>query len=404
MRISIFIFIYLLFINTSIAENQYPIVLIHGFMGWGTEEMSGYKYWGGKHDFQEYLESFGHEVYTVSIGPISSNWDRAIEAYYQIKGGQVDYGKRHSDHYKIIQKPKNKNWDGLYPKWDSDNPIHIIGHSMGGQTARMLQFLLENQIYSDSSNLFIEESDLLRNKKLKWIRSITTISTPHNGTTLSNIVTTTLPFMEELMGLASIIDNRVYSFDLEQWGFSRRSNEPLNKYIERLRNHPAWKTKNFCAWDVSIDGAMQLNTYLKANNDIYYFSYATGNTSKDQKTGYHKPNTGMSIALRPNAYLMGKSTQCWLKGDCTDSTWYENDGIVNTISQLGPISGEMEGDKMITYMNKDDLATGVWLYMGKYTMDHKAFMGHGNYSDETINIVRKVFNEHSKRLKYLPEF
>jgi len=373
-------------------------------MGWGTEEMSGYKYWGGKHDFQEYLESFGHEVYTVSIGPISSNWDRAIEAYYQIKGGQVDYGKRHSDHYKIIQKPKNKNWDGLYPKWDSDNPIHIIGHSMGGQTARMLQFLLENQIYSDSSNLFIEESDLLRNKKLKWIRSITTISTPHNGTTLSNIVTTTLPFMEELMGLASIIDNRVYSFDLEQWGFSRRSNEPLNKYIERLRNHPAWKTKNFCAWDVSIDGAMQLNTYLKANNDIYYFSYATGNTSKDQKTGFHKPNTGMSIALRPNAYLMGKSTQCWLKGDCTDSTWYENDGIVNTISQLGPISGEMEGDKMITYMNKDDLATGVWLYMGKYTMDHKAFMGHGNYSDETINIVRKVFNEHSKRLKYLPAF
>ncbi len=404
MRISIFIFIYLLFINTSIAENQYPIVLIHGFMGWGTEEMSGYKYWGGKHDFQEYLESFGHEVYTVSIGPISSNWDRAIEAYYQIKGGQVDYGKRHSDHYKIIQKPKNKNWDGLYPKWDSDNPIHIIGHSMGGQTARMLQFLLENQIYSDSSNLFIEESDLLRNKKLKWIRSITTISTPHNGTTLSNIVTTTLPFMEELMGLASIIDNRVYSFDLEQWGFSRRSNEPLNKYIERLRNHPAWETKNFCAWDVSIDGAMQLNTYLKANNDIYYFSYATGNTSKDQKTGFHKPNTGMSIALRPNAYLMGKSTQCWLKGDCTDSTWYENDGIVNTISQLGPISGEMEGDKMITYMNKDDLATGVWLYMGKYTMDHKAFMGHGNYSDETINIVRKVFNEHSKRLKYLPAF
>jgi len=404
MRISIFIFIYLLFINTSIAENQYPIVLIHGFMGWGTEEMSGYKYWGGKHDFQEYLESFGHEVYTVSIGPISSNWDRAIETYYQIKGGQVDYGKRHSDHYKIIQKPKNKNWDGLYPKWDSDNPIHIIGHSMGGQTARMLQFLLENKIYSDSSNLFIEESDLLRNKKLKWIRSITTISTPHNGTTLSNIVTTTLPFMEELMGLASIIDNRVYSFDLEQWGFSRRSNEPLNKYIERLRNHPAWKTKNFCAWDVSIDGAMQLNTYLKANNDIYYFSYATGNTSKDQKNGYHKPNAGMSIALRPNAYLMGKSTQCWLKGDCTDSTWYENDGIVNTISQLGPISGEMEADKIITYMNKDDLATGVWLYMGKYTMDHKAFMGHGNYSDETINIVRKVFNEHSKRLKYLPAF
>ena len=107
-------------------------------------------------DFQEYLESFGHEVYTVAIGPISSNWDRAIETYYQIKGGQVDYGKKHSNHYKIIQKPKNKNWDGLYPQWNSDNPIHIIGHSLGGQTARMLQFLLENQIYADSTNFYFE--------------------------------------------------------------------------------------------------------------------------------------------------------------------------------------------------------------------------------------------------------
>ena len=42
-------------------------------------------------------------------------------------------------------------------------------------------------------------------------------------------------------------------------------------YFDRLKNHPAWETKNFCAWDVSIDGARELNTYLKANNDIYYF-------------------------------------------------------------------------------------------------------------------------------------
>ena len=404
MRIGIFVFLHILFIDTSIAQNQYPIILIHGFMGWGTEEMSGYKYWGGENDFQEYLESFGHEVYTVSIGPISSNWDRAIETYYQIKGGQVDYGKKHSNHYKIIQKPKNKNWDGLYPQWNSDNPIHIIGHSLGGQTARMLQFLLENQIYADSTNFYFEESDLLAHKKLKWIRSITTISTPHNGTTLSNIVTRTLPFMEELMGLAAMIDNRVYSFDLEQWGFNRRTNESWKKYIERLRYHPAWKTKNFCAWDVSLEGARQLNTYLKANEDIYYFSFATGNTSKDKNSSNHKPNPNMSIALRPNAYIIGKSTQCWSASDCTDSTWYENDGIVNTISQLGPNSGESSSDKIITYNNKDDLVTGAWLYMGKYTMDHKAFMGHGNYSEEIIKIVYEVFNEHSKRLKSLPIF
>ena len=402
MRMGIFILIYISTNTFIFSQNQYPIVLIHGFMGWGTDEMGGYKYWGGEHDFEEYLESIGNEVYTVSIGPISSNWDRAIEAYYQIKGGQVDYGKNHSNKYKIIQKPKNKNWDGLYPKWDSNNPIHIIGHSLGGQTARMLQFLLENQIYADSSNMTFEKSELLGKKRLKWIRSITTISTPHNGTTLSNIVTSTLPFMEELMGIAAIIDNRVYSFDLEQWGFNRMKNEPWKTYFDRLKNHPAWETKNFCAWDVSIDGARELNTYLKASNDIYYFSYATSNTMIDNNKSYHKPNNSMSIILRPNAYMMGKTTQCWSEGDCTDSSWYENDGIVNTISQIGPITGKNGAETIIKYNNQNDLATGVWNYMGTYTMDHKAFMGHGNYSKEIIEIVYKILDDHSKRLKALP--
>jgi triacylglycerol esterase/lipase EstA (alpha/beta hydrolase family) len=67
MRISIFIIINILSFSNLVGQNQYPIVLIHGFMGWGTEEMAGYKYWGGKHDFEEYLESLGYEVYTVSI-------------------------------------------------------------------------------------------------------------------------------------------------------------------------------------------------------------------------------------------------------------------------------------------------------------------------------------------------
>ena len=40
--------------------------------------------------------------------------------------------------------------------------------------------------------------------------------------------------------------------------------------------------------------------------------------------------------------------------------------------------------------------------MGTYTMDHKAFMGHGNYSKEIIEIVYKILDDHSKRLNALP--
>ena len=66
------------------AQNNYPVVLIHGFLGWGREEMAGYYYWGGRTDLEAELKNEGFEVYTVSIGPISPNWDRSIETFYQI--------------------------------------------------------------------------------------------------------------------------------------------------------------------------------------------------------------------------------------------------------------------------------------------------------------------------------
>ena len=84
------------------GKNDYPIVLIHGFLGWGPDEMGGYKYWGGKDDIADLLRQEGHTVFEVSVGPVSSNWDRAVEAYTQLKGGQVDYGKAHFEKFQRI--------------------------------------------------------------------------------------------------------------------------------------------------------------------------------------------------------------------------------------------------------------------------------------------------------------
>ena len=113
------LFISICMISYLFSSNQHPIILMHGFMGWGRDEMSNYYYWGGFTDLEEYLKSEGFEVYSVSMGPISSNWDRAIEAFHQIKGGQVNYGKAHSIEYGLIQKPMNKTYDGLYKNWDN---------------------------------------------------------------------------------------------------------------------------------------------------------------------------------------------------------------------------------------------------------------------------------------------
>ena len=404
MRYSIFIFtFYLLNPFSSIdANNNYPIILIHGFIGWGSEEMGGYNYWGGNYDYVEYLDSLGYEVYNVSVGPISSNWDCAVEAYYQIKGGQVDYGKRHSTQYGIIQKPSSKKWPGLYPEWDADHPIHIIGHSMGGQTARRLQYLLENEIYIDSARTIPESSDLLGQKHQAWIRSITTMSSPHNGTTLSDIVNNSVPFLQDFIGLAAVIGNRFYSFDLEQWAFKRNDEESWSRYFTRIRSHPAWGTKNFCSWDVSLEGARELNTVAVANENIFYFSFATSNTHLDSLSGKHVPNKDMSLILRPNAHAMGKQIDYWADSTSIDSTWFENDGIVNTISMIGPTTGLNGSDQIIEYQVNEVFVSGSWYYMGKLTMDHRTLMGHGKISNEVLNNILLLFKEHADRLYALP--
>ena len=55
------------------GKNDYPIVLIHGFLGWGPDEMGGYKYWGGKDDIADLLRQEGHTVFEVSVGPVYNN-------------------------------------------------------------------------------------------------------------------------------------------------------------------------------------------------------------------------------------------------------------------------------------------------------------------------------------------
>ena len=49
-------------------------------------------YWGDKLNIRQDLEENGYESYEASISAFGSNYDRAVELYYYIKGGTVDYG------------------------------------------------------------------------------------------------------------------------------------------------------------------------------------------------------------------------------------------------------------------------------------------------------------------------
>lgn len=93
-------------------------VFVHGFMGFG-EQDGIYKYvpywgWLGKNtDAMTHLREKGYEVYAPSVGPVNSAWDRAVDTYYQIVGGTVDYGKVHSEKYG--HKRFGRTYPGLIP-------------------------------------------------------------------------------------------------------------------------------------------------------------------------------------------------------------------------------------------------------------------------------------------------
>jgi triacylglycerol lipase len=75
------------------AGNTDPIVLVHGFLGWGLDELVGLKYWSRPQpDVVEDLGKQGHNVQVAVVGPLSSNWDRAVELFAQLTGGCADYG------------------------------------------------------------------------------------------------------------------------------------------------------------------------------------------------------------------------------------------------------------------------------------------------------------------------
>jgi len=386
------------------GKNDYPIVLIHGFLGWGPDEMGGYKYWGGKDDIADLLRQEGHTVFEVSVGPVSSNWDRAVEAYTQLKGGQVDYGKAHSEKFGLIQKPEGKTFVGLYPEWDENHPVHIIGHSMGGQTARMLQYLLASKIYEDQESTIFEKSPLLGQVNLKWIHSITTIATPHNGTTMAELVTNTFPFVQYFVGLAGVVGTRFYDFDLEQWNLTRKANESWSSYVSRMRTHPAWETKNISSWDASLDGAKAMNNYAVASADIFYFSILTSITEKNADNHFHSPVRSAPLLIRARAKILGTKVGYWQDGTNTDSTWYENDGLVNTCSMAGPTTGTNGPDTITPLVEKDVLISGQWYTIGPLKMNHWNIIGHklmlGNLSETAMDL----YKSHALRLSMLPIF
>lgn len=347
--------------------NEDPIILVAGFTGWGRDEFGGFLYWGGGSDIQEELKKLGYMTFTAGVGPYSSNWDRACELYAMIKGGTVDYGKSHAKRFGHARF--GRTYPGFYPRWSEENKIHIIGHSMGGQTARLLcQLLAEGSEEERQATPPDELSPLFNGEAKNWIRSISTVSTPHDGSTLVYGFQKYIPKMKQIFKLFSSINTvgknkPYYDFKLDHWGLTCQEEETYNEFLKRVwKFDTIVKTIDMSEYDLSPEGAIALNQWVKAQPDVYHFSVATRKTFRSPRTGFQIPRLKINPLFSPFSLFMGRFTDSQ-KLPPIDPCWWENDGIVNTISMDGPKIGST--DRIITPQQPEfDPLPGVWHYLG----------------------------------------
>lgn len=331
---------------SSTRQNTYPLILVHGFAGFGNSQLNGtLRYWGGLTDIQQDLIDNGFVTETVSVGPFSSNWDRACELYAQIKGGTVDYGQAHASQYGHARY--GRTFPGLYPEWGEVNPqtgqvnkIHLIGHSMGGQTVRALAQLLEQGSATEQAATPSDQlSPLFVGNKTGWIDSVTTLSTPHNGSSATDLSKYLLQQAFLSFLAAALADTQLvcYDFMLDQWGLARQQGESLTDFLARVKNSKFNTTTDAANTDLTPDGAASVvNGSVMAQPDIFYFSVGTLKTHSILVDNEQVPDLTMTPLFVPFSTFIGSHTKNQAGHVVIDSSWFPNDGLVSVNSMAGP--------------------------------------------------------------------
>ncbi|MGG1573887.1 esterase/lipase family protein [Fictibacillus sp. NRS-1165] len=347
-------------------KNNEPIVLVHGLAGWGKGELAGYLYWGGLKDIEHDLNQKGFKTYTSAVGPFSSNWDRAVELYYFVKGGTVDYGAAHANKYGHARF--GRTFPGLYSQWNETHKVHFIGHSMGGQTSRMLAELLEHGSAEERQYCM---SPLYQGGK-HWVKSVASIGTPHNGSTFAD-EDHLIPYIKSFVLKAASLsgstpESIAYDFKLDQWGLKRKKEESFIQYSNRVYSSPIWNSKDMSTYDLSTYGSAEINQWVKTLPDIYYVSYTGNATFKAPLTGFEHPLPTMSTLVIGSGSYIGSYSRKNPKPEI-DSSWWANDGLVSVTSSQFPA-----GQPHQPFCQR--LKKGVWNEIPvNYGWDHMDFIG-----------------------------
>ena len=362
--------------------SNHPYVFVHGMMGWGEDKKfyKGLPYWGMvTGNYPRRMREKGYEVYTPSVSPLGSAWDRACELYANLTGTTVDYGVAHS-------KEKGHNRFGetfpeaMLPDWTPERSIHLLGHSFGGPTMRMFVELLRNGSPEERAATPAGQlSPLFEGGHGDLVKSITSISGPFDGITFPHALpklvdgglTYGIPMVASIIG--NVGSGRVYDFQMSQWGITavkegvRFARNMLN--MKAIRHFAKAKDNVFA--DIHIPQAAEINKKLSVPAEQYLFA-VTGNGTKKGKNGNWVKAPIMIFAFAPFAYSLGKFPDQTIAGVNISEGWRQNDGIVPVESGRHPTTEpwcEWEDVK------DKPIQKGIWHALPTVPGDHGTVIG-----------------------------
>ena len=373
-------------------QNNYPCIFVHGFGGFGHEDLMDhyFTYWGlfSKYLFP-HLNEQGTECYNPALGAFNGTWDRTCILWAYLFGGTVDYGKVHSEKHRHARYGPTFEHGVLEDlgKTEAHKKINLFGHSFGGPTVIMAARLFaegsqEERDGTDPDDL----SPLFAGGHGNLIHTVTTLSGVNNGTALAELfgfLGTEIAGISVLTLQALLGDTaatRFYDIGCHQWGIGPERNDcqfrhirnPL-PYWSRIRDFCSNKDLDHCAREmqVSVQQDVILKDY-KTDPGIYYFARRANGSVPDGKGGYK-----MKIPVDPLCLAAGIPTLRWMKkgtlakyGFGTDPLWGMTDGFVNVRGQSAPIGTPQEDATQATAF-----APGKWYNLRPIVGDHMTWMG-----------------------------
>lgn len=366
-------------------KTNYTYVLVHGVIGWGDYNPvldTALPYYGLlSYDVGDYLNMSGFKSVSVTNSLFRGSWDRACEIYAQLTGTVVDYGEAHSKEHHHERYGRDYSENPLMTDWSSENKINLIGHSFGGESVRMFVELMANGSEKERNTTTDGTlSELFKGGKNDWIYSATTLSSPNNGTSLMECNKN----FDEIFATALKDGNNVYfTNDLES-----PSSIPFSEFMGtmlQLMSDLTVMGKYSSPYELTVDGAIELNDEIDFEDDIYYISRATSLTEADPTGEYQVPMVGTDSAMWMSSYIMGRMSLTTAGGQVIDSSWHENDGLVNTISQIAPFDDEY----VQISESPDEIKYGRWNVLPTDNMAHTSVVG-GLFK---ISDIRETFYE-----------